>query len=245
MNLTVLELLKAALRPCGVLRKGEELPNDEAQDALQAANFLLNEWSTSPLMVLGTVMQSFPITSASGAYTIGVGANFNTSKPTEITDAFVRDASGVDFGVDVVGLDLWNSYQDKSLATGRPVALFYDPGATQQATDTGTVNLYPLPDAAYTLFLGGQKPLTEFAALADTVTLQTAYHGMVKWSLCEDMWPEYHENEGPPLWIAQRAKVSRDVVRRMNHKPLHLAQDLPKTGTGGRSGFNILSGQFG
>lgn len=244
MNLTVLDLIKAALRPCGVLRKSEELPNDEAQDALQAMNFLLNEWSTSPLMVLGTVMEPFSLVAGTAAYTIGVGAVFNTTKPTEITDAFVRDASGVDFGVDIVSLDLWNGYQDKTLSRGRPVALYYDPGATQQATDTGTVNLYYVPDAVYTLFLGGQKPLTEFAAVSDTVTLQTAYHGMLKWSLCEDLWPEYHEDQGPPLWIAMRAKASRDVVRRMNHKVIRQPSDLPRTG-GGPGRFNIQSGQFG
>jgi hypothetical protein len=217
------------------------MDNDEAADALKILNMLLDEWATESTMVVGTVMQSHALTINDGEYTIAAsGADITSAKPTVITEAFTRDSNSQDIPMRVVTLGEWNAYGLKTVS-GRPESLYYDPGATQQAVQTGTINIYPRPDAAYTLYFGGQKPLTEFGTVADTITLHPAYLRALRLNLAVDLWPGYFHEKGAvvPQAIKSEAMRARAVIEAMNSKPVIAGIEIPSR----IGGFNINLGE--
>jgi hypothetical protein len=243
MIIQVQDLIKAALQDIGAIGKNEPITASDANDALQKLNFMIDAWSVRSLMVLGAIMESFPLTAGQGAYTIGIGANFNTTKPSKITDAYVRDGYNIDTPVDVVGQDEYDSYEDKIISQARPIALYYDPGYTQQSVQTGTIYLYYIPDAStpYTLFIGQQKALTEFSAITDTVTFQSAYYEALEYNLAVRLWPQYHDS-GKPVSadLHGLALESLNVIETMNTRIPKAAIETP----GRKTIYNIYTGEY-
>ena len=240
MNLTVTSLIYSAMRKIGVMAKSETPTADEMNDALQALNLMLESWSARSLMVRGTIRESFPLTAGVASYTIGPTGTFITSKPVAIDQAFVRDTSNLDTGMDVVTLQEYNDYQDKAIATGRPIALSYDPGAAQQANQLGTIMVYYIPDAstAYTLFIESQKPLTDFATITDAVTFEPQYAEAIVYNLALRLHPEYFDDGRPisPLLLAS-ARAAMCVLEKSNAVQPISAMDVP----GRKAVYNIYS----
>jgi hypothetical protein len=236
MIITVGQLITLALDTIGAINVEEGGSPAELTGGLKRLNLMLDAWSVDGLMVPGTLMESFPLTAGKNAYTIGIGGDFNTPKPSAITDAFIRDGNGLDSGLDLVSMDEWNGYEDKD-SDGRPTSLWYDEGPPQQAVQTGVIWLYPAPDAgAYTLYLGQQKPLTEFANLTDVVSFQTAYHEAILYNLALRLYRSYFKHSRPiPQDVIELAKESKRVVERMNAERVHMASDVP----GSKGRYNI------
>ncbi len=242
MILQVQQLIKSALQDIGALAKSESPTADELTDGLTKLNTMIDAWSVRSLMVLGTILEGFALTAGKQAYTIGIGGDLNTPKPSKITDGFIRDGNNEDTGLDILTREEWDSITDKAIATGRPTALFFDPGITQAGVQTGVVNLYPNPDASspYTLFIGEQKGLTEFQAPTDTVTFQSAYYEALEYNLAIRLWRQYHEDARPiPQDLRDLALSSMHVVEMMNARQPTSVIEVP----GKRVPYNILTGQ--
>jgi hypothetical protein len=245
MIIQVQQLITFALQDIGSIAKQETPTSDEMADGLTKLNFMIDAWAVRSLMVLGTILQAFPLVPGQSAYTIGTGGNFNTPRPSAVTDAFIRDGNGSDTPVDILTSDEWYALEDKAIATGRPQGLWFDPGLTQQATGPlGTVNLYPAPDPStpYTLYLGEQGPLTEFASLTSNVTFQPAYYEALEYNLAVRLWPQYHDS-GKPIEndLKELAKDAMRVIETMNAKMVTATIEAPTTKP---TGYNIYTGGY-
>ena len=130
MMIQVQQLIKCALQDIGAVAKSEMPTSDEMTDGLTKLNFMIDAWSVRSLMVLGTVLQAFPLVPGKYAYTIGSGGDFNTPRPSAITDAYIRDANGSDTPVEILTSDEYYAIGDKSIGTGRPQGLWFDCGGT-------------------------------------------------------------------------------------------------------------------
>jgi hypothetical protein len=219
MIVQVQQLIKMALQDVGAIAKSEAPSADEASDALFKLNVMIDAWSVRRLMVLAAVMESFALVAGKASYTIGPAGDFATSKPSKITDAFIRDGSGTDSGLDILDQTEWFSITDKVLSTGRPIALYFDPGLTEQESPLGVLNFYLNPDntTAYTAYLGEQKPLPEFSWLTDVVSFQPAYYEALEYNLAIRLWRQYHEEGRPiPEDMLYLARESMRVVENMN-----------------------------
>jgi len=241
MNITAQDIIKASLRKLGILAKSETPSNDEMVDALQALNMMIDEWGAQKLMGTATVRESFPLVSGQQSYTIGVGGNFNTTKPYDILFAYYRDNAGVDTPLDIITREEFQSYGDKQIVSAPPVSLFYDPGVTQQANQLGTIFLYFTPDAssAYTLLIDSQKPFTEFTTLTDAVTFPPSYYKALVYNLAVELAPEYEGVVLPPV-VEMIATESKETVESQNAVRLLAGLDLPK-GKGGS--WNWVTGE--
>ena len=201
---TAQDIITTAMQIGGILGDSETPTTSQLNFAFTILNMLIDSLAGRALLTSAQIQESFPLIVGQSAYTIGVGANFNTTKPFEITSAFVRDSGNLDYNVDVIPRNVYDSFDDKALNTvqARPTNLFYDPGATQQATQTGTIKLYPIPDgtSTYTLFIISEKAFTEFASLTANITFPPVYNKMLCYNLsCE-------------LCIAWGRPISRDIA---------------------------------
>jgi len=245
MIIQVQQLITFALQDIGSIAKQETPTSDEMADGLTKLNFMIDAWAVRSLMVLGTVMQAFPLVPGKYAYTIGTGGNFNTPRPSAITDAYIRDANGSDTPVEILTSDEYYAIEDKSIGTGRPQGLWFDPGLTQQTSALGVINLYPAPDPStpYTLYMGEQGQLTEFANLTDAITFQPAYFEALEYNLALRLWPQYHDS-GKPIEndLKVLAREAMRTIETMNARRVTAAIEAP----GKRSGmFNIYTGAYG
>lgn len=241
MNLTAQDIIKASMRKLGILEKSETPSNDELQDGLQALNVMIDEWGSQKLMGTATVRESFALTANKQSYTIGIGGDFNTEVPYAIEYAFYRDIAGIDTTLDIVTREEFQSYADKSIVTARPLTLFFDPGATQQINQVGTINLYYTPDASssYTLYIDSQKPFTEFSSLTAAVTFPASYVKALIYNLAIELAPEY-EGVILPRLVEMLAVESKENLEATNSVRVISPLDLP-----GRKGtsFNWISGE--
>ena len=241
--LTASDVIKSAFRIIGVVGKSEVPSNDEMMDALQALNLMLEQWSARRLIVRGTMQFSNVLTANKYSYTIGTGGNFNTSKPIEITSAFIRDANNIDTGLDIISREEYDSYNDKLITAARPIALCFDAGAAQQASQMGTVLFYYIPDnsVTYTVFMQMQVALTNFTNLTSTVTFEAKYGEPMKYELAIRLWREYHES-GKPIPDDIRALGARAmcVLEKTNHELPRAQLEVPPR----KSVFNIYTGDY-
>ena len=120
MILAAQDIIKGAMRALGVLDKSEAPTSDEMNDALQALNMMIDEWSARRLMSTALTRLSFPLAGNQQSYTIGPGGNFNTTVPFDITSAFLRDGYGLDYPLEIMTREVFDSMQDKSFVSAPP-----------------------------------------------------------------------------------------------------------------------------
>jgi hypothetical protein len=242
MIVTVQDIIEAQLRLIGVLDPVEPADAMMITNAIQANNIMLDSWSAKRLMVRALVQEGFPLVAGKASYTIGVGGNFNTSKPMTVTGAFLRDGQSVDTGMSIYSEDQYKARDDKSITQGRPDALWYDPGLTQQAVQTGTIWVYVIPDGTtpYTLFVTQQKMLTEFVNPTDTLTMEPQYFRALKFCGAIEQYYEYRKHTQPiPMEIKKAARESMSTIMTLNSVQGLVPLDVPGSK---RSVFNIYVG---
>lgn len=206
---------------------------------LNTLNLMLDEMSIFRQLQTALTRENFPLSANASSYSIGTGQTFNTAMPLKIVDAFYRDASSNDLPIYPYGImarDEWDLLPDKATATGSPQGLYYDPGVTQQASRTGTINIYPIPDQTYTLFIDSEKMFTEFANLSSTYNFPLAYQTAITYNGAK----RFGSKVGRSLSEADDkiARDSLDEIRNLNFTKLLLKCDLP--GTRNQGGANIL-----
>lgn len=221
MATLVSDIVRYAMLKSGVIRKNETAASDETADALAELNIMVSSWSARRLMSGAAVPENFSLTYNVAAYLIGAGQTWNTVKPSRIVGAFVRDSSNVDSPCDIITLDTYDSLRDKATLVGRPSRVMYNPGIAQQATQIGTVTVYPIPNntggITYKLYISSTKPFTAFAALGDTVTYDEVYIEAMIYELAIRLWREYHSIEVPvPADILRVADSAMLAIENLN-----------------------------
>ena len=223
-------------------------PNDTPSSAdlasgLDILNMMLDSWSGRSLLTLAEIQESFPLIAHVNFYGIGFGATFDTSMPFSITSAFIRDSNNVDYDVDVVTRELYNSKIDKNLtgSESRPEILFYDPGATQQSVQAGTIYLYMTPDAdtSYTLFISSEKPLTEFTSLSTAINFRPSYKLAIISNLVILMNAMFGRTTSSEM--IQTATESMRIIENINSRNKKILAGFTFPGQKSRS-YNILTG---
>ncbi|OGP65294.1 MAG: hypothetical protein A3K22_05915 [Deltaproteobacteria bacterium RBG_16_42_7] len=138
-------------------------------DGLIVLNMMLGSWSADKLLIYTTQEENFSLTATDGIYTLGSGGDFNTSRPQRIIQAFIRDSSGYDYPL---AINIIQDYNDLTLKTtpGRPTGISYF-----SDYPLATIKLYPVPDAAYTLYLSSLKPFTSFSTLTTEAVFPPGY----------------------------------------------------------------------
>jgi len=241
MIVGVSNIITDAMSLIGATAIDETPTSSELALGLRTLNMMVDRWSTQRLMLRSTTPISFPLVAGQAVYTIGLsGAQITAAKPLKLYSAFYRDSSSVDQPIDIIDVSDYNAMPDKSISTGPPEYVAYDPGAAQQTSNVGTLSLYLTPDQAYTLFLETDAYLTEFVAVTDTVTFEPAYYEALVYNLAERLFRHFHRSEEQiPADILRIANASMNNLKTLNAVQIVAGLDLP----GKISTFNIYSDQ--
>lgn len=199
---TALDLIKRAMRLTRALGIGETPSAAESTDCLEALNAMLDGWRLDRLLIFGITEDTKTLTIGDGSYTIGSSGDINTTRPERLAEGSYVRVSGVDYPLAVLDASAWSSISLKT-QRGIPVHIYY-----QRANPFGTVNLWPLPDAAYELHLLSYKAIQSFSALTDSVTLPAGYEDAIAYSLAERIAPEGYGAISPET--IRLAKQARD-----------------------------------
>lgn len=234
MATTALDIINGALRLLQVKSSDAALTAEEANDALDALNTMIDGWSTDSLMVYHATKESFILTPGKSVYTIGTGGNFNTTRPVDILQATLT-VNGSDYGVTPVAYDDYAAIRLKTLSTTFVEQLYYD-----ETYPLGNIYLYPVPNTASTLTLYSRKQLNQFDSLTTAFEFPNGYKRAMKYALALELAPEYQRDAGDDV---RRTAVSAvAAIKRMNRRPVTMQPDSAIMTGSRRNRFNIYRG---
>jgi len=217
---TARDIIKKSMQRLGILTKGEEPADDEANDALSSLNMMLESWSTDSLSVYALTWETFTVTGGQASYTIGSGGDFNTVKPISIKASYIT-IGDTDYTLQLINDADYNRNILQKQITGIPDYITFD-----NAYPLSTIRLYPVPSTNYDLFLLTEKPLV-ILALDDIISLPVGWERALVNNLAIELAPEYGQQVTGDLRAL--AKNSKRAIERAVSK--NRPFDYPRGGT--------------
>lgn len=228
-------IIDRALRLISATASGESPTAQESTDGLISLNGMISSWQTEKLLVYAFVDTAFTLVASDGSYTVGPSGNFNlTPRPVKIEQAFVR-VNDIDYGVDLIGRERWNAIVDKTSESDIPEYAYYEP-----TLSTGTLQLWPVPNAASSLHIITWQSVLEFADLTTDYSLSPGYERALAYNLAIEISPEYQKQVLDV--VMQTAVEAKATIKRVNIRPIRAYTELGKLVQGQRS--NIYSGGY-
>jgi hypothetical protein len=225
-------IVNRGLRLIGQLESGGTPTSDESNDALTAVNAMLDAWRNEKLMCYALQEESLTLSASDGEYTIGPSGNLNTVRPTAIEAAWILE-NGISYPLDPITDEEYAALPDKATASDWPDVFNY-----RGTVPTGTLFLYPLPNATRTLKLLTRAPLTALT-LVGTVALPPGWEDALAYNLAVRIAPEYETSASPE--VAAIARESKRGIKTANSKPFKSYTELPAL-VNRRGPGNIVSG---
>lgn len=221
------------MRLIGAIASGETPSADETSDGISTLNDLLEAWSNEGLLIYSRTREAFSLVPSQSRYSIGVGGNFDTSRPQQIQEATIL-SNGIELPVEIINVNQFAALQDKSLSNSIPYYLY-----TEGTYPLDYINLYGVPSSANSLVLYSLKPLAKYTSGSDVVSLPPGYARALRYNLALELSPEY----GKPLneLIISVAQESKAGIQRFNTTPVYMTSDVQ--GLDRMSYFNIETGE--
>lgn len=182
-DMTVQELIKAALRSIGAIATGETPTDAEMTEGLEALQIMLRQWSAKRRMIYYTDIVTHSLTAGTTSYTIGSGADIATTRPTRITAAYVRSGN-VDYPIKIIDSTEYAAVSVKDQGGDNPAYIWYNPTYT-----TGTIYLWP--PGGGEMYMHCLFPLSDPSTLTTSVTFPPEYDAAIKFNLALHLAPEY------------------------------------------------------
>jgi hypothetical protein len=129
--------------------------------------------------------------------------------------------------------DQYSAIPDKTTTGDWPSKAFYEP-----TMNTGTLLVWPVPNATRTMKLQAVVPVTEFALVSTTVALPPGWQKALTANLALELAPEYEVS--PSDEVVKMARESLARIKRMNSRPILVNTGLVELLGGSYS--SILSG---
>lgn len=166
-SFTATTLITDALTDIGVLGVGRPLTDRDAQLALRYLQELIDTAAGKRLSIYTVGRNSFTWTANQQTRTIGPSGQL----VLDPRPFWIASATAVRVGeTDETPLTIWKRKQwlyelDKDATDAIPQAIYMESGQTNN-----TINAWPIPDTAFTLWLGTPTALSGFANLTTTYT---------------------------------------------------------------------------
>ena len=236
---TASDMITRAARTLGYLGRTEVLSAADANDGLLALNAMLGSWSNEFLLSYATNQRSFTLTPGTQTYTIGSGGTINSTRPFDITGAFVRDSNNNDYGMAVIPIAQWDAIGLKTITSQIPDTLYYD-----SQYPLGIINIFPVPLLAYTVFFDSTIDQALFTALTTDLAMPVGYERAYILNLALEMmvagFPCLLDERGLSILTMQAAEAKGNI-KRANIKEMIAEYDEAIVSRSDAT-FNIYSG---
>ena len=211
---TARRIIQKAMQKTGVLVKSETPHADEAADALDALNALIQSWSNDSALITSRAWETFTLTGGQITYTMNIGGDFNTTRPTHIITGYIRIGS-IDYPLTVATDQAYNSITFKNL-TGIPQFINYD-----NAYPTDNVRLYPAPSSAYSIFILSEKPLSQITSLDTDIDLPPGWERALVYNLALELAPEYNQKPDESIVAIARDSLAKVRLSNIRARPMN------------------------
>jgi len=201
------KIIRGALDLLGIRGAGQNVDGTVATDMLSLLNTLLDAMMLGPTFAYAQTETVVSLPANTASLTIGAGQQINIARPERIeTSSFVR-ISNIDYPLEPVDRDTYNSIVMKTLSGPWPVVCFWDGG-------NPIGNVYFWPQGACSVHLVTSTPVGNFADLTTEYSLPVGYERMFMYSLAEEAAPSFEVQ--PSQRVVQIAQASRRMVKRNN-----------------------------
>lgn len=218
-------LFDDALRKIGRVASGGTGTATERADAMAEVNRLLGRWNAELGPIYGQVAESLTWASGNASRTIGSGGDLNTTRPQQIILAQYRDSNNLDTDLAVLSHEEYQAIPDKATTGDPPQSIGYNPAYTSAR---GTLFVYPVPTASFTLRLTSIKPMSSITDATADSGLPPGMEDAVFWNLIPRLCSEY----GIPVdayWM-QQAYESKKAIEQINSTPPMMWPDMMAPG---------------
>ena len=241
------DLVRAAMRLIQVASVDTDLTASELSDGIESLNRMIDSWSLEELMLYQVIREEFPLISGKNPYTIGLGGDWDTIRPTKIVGAYLTLNNGsipVDYPMVVLNYDDYNAIRLKTLSTNFPGYLYYQP-----AFPIAEAYIYPIfsPNDPSTvgpayITLTSWKPFEMIVDPTAYISLPPGYWEALVFNLAVRIAEEYQFDMRPTTVALAQAALKR--IKRMNQRTVTLQTDVALMNTS-QLRYNIYSDGWG
>lgn len=223
MSITAADMIQDALETTRVYAPGETANSADLARGLGVLNRMMDSWSNESLFCYAILEQNAVLQVGKSVYLIGqpsVGGG-PTGQPDWIMQrplklivgpgaAYMLDGNNNRYGVDVFPRDKWNMIGNIQIDSNLPNTIFYDP-----QFPFGVMNVYPVPNVAWTLYWDSYLQLSRFENLNVALNLPPGYEDAIVLNLAVRLKPYFQTAVLDPD-IKEGAGVAKAAVKRNN-----------------------------
>lgn len=227
---TPLGVIKAALRLINVLEAGEDPEPDDAQDALDTLNSMVDSWNAERLMVYTLPRLVFNLQATKQTYTLGINGDFNTPRPARIELISVitnlNNPDGpLELPIEKVTEYGWAAIPVKSITSTLPQKVWDDNGNPLR-----NLSYWPIPQINLQTAIYPWTAISQFSELGAQFNFPPGYYRALRYNLALELAPEYGKEPSPS--VSGIAVASRAIIKSNNMETLEMACDPAVVGTG-------------
>ena len=208
--MTALELITRAMKLANIIGEGQVPSGDQSVDALADLNELIDSMNADGLMIYRTSDSVVATVANQASYTVGVGGNWNITRPIDIDAAYVV-YQGISYPVTEITADQYSKIGLKTQTEPWPRHYLY-----VNDFPLATVVLWPVPSQALPLYLTVNTSLPA-VTLATTLNLAPAYSAYLRAQLAAILCPSYGRE--PSASIVKMAAKAMSDIKRANYAP--------------------------
>lgn len=256
--MTLLGLIKRAMRLLKVLNVGDEPTADEAADGMEAANAMTDAWATRRLLMYSTARNVYPLAVAKQVYQLGpnaVSPDWPGPRPVAVDYAGLLLANGDPAQVEELPLHILRTEAEfarirmKALASTYPTSLYCDrwynnPNPlTSGVSNVGSANVFvwPVPTQVNSVALYTPLAISQFTALTQLIALPPGYARALPYNLAVEFADEFEVT--PSANVLRIAAESLDDLARANWRPRKLRANASLGGSiRGGGAFDVYTG---
>ena len=165
---TALQIINRAYGAIGYKATGEVLSGEDASEALDVLNSMIDGWNTQRMFIVAVDNVVGSVSGASA--TVGTGLTFYTPNPAVIEAGGFARIGGIDYPIELIDRQTYDGLALKTTSSTFPQYAYFDRGLP-----SSTVYFYPAVSGTAQIHLPFQVQLSEFADLTTDYTMPGGY----------------------------------------------------------------------
>lgn len=209
--MTYLDIITDALRELNAIDAEQDASAADAAFGLRKLVRIFDNWNSEGQAAYVVTTTDHTLVPSTSPHTIGPSGTFTATRPESIEQASIV-AGGIVYPLTLRDRAWYDGLTTPTLTTDIPTDLHY-----RETYPNGSLYLWPVPSAAYTLRIAARVAFSTSIAASDTFSLPPGYQDAVTLTLAEDLAGPFGAQIPPTL--PQKAMQARARIFRANNRP--------------------------